>query len=184
MNRGILVDRDGVLIENLPDYVKTIAEVRLLPGVPEAVARLWAEGFILCVVTNQAGIAKGLYSAKDVENIHSYIEEQLFRYGKGKIRWYTCPHSSTAGCSCRKPEPGLLLQALHENNLSAAETWMVGDKKSDIGAGKRASCPCCLVQTGWGESQIFTALEEQPEWILPDFSTFVAKFLQTKPFSS
>ena len=177
--KGLLLDRDGVLIENRSDYVKSIDEVSLIPSVPEAIAQLWKYGYEICVVTNQAGVGKGLYSISTVQAIHQFIENKLQRYGKGKIHWYFCPHRSEEGCRCRKPNPGMLTQAIAEHNFKQESIWMVGDNKRDIEAGKSIKCKTALVLTGLGKEQTFEP-HEQPDWIVTDLGAFVQKLLKEK----
>ena len=175
--KGLLLDRDGVLIENRSDYVKSIDEISLIPSVPEAVARLWENDYEICVVTNQAGVGKGLYSIATVQAIHQFIENELQRYGKGKIYWYFCPHRSEEGCSCRKPKPGMLMKASTEHDFKPEWTWMVGDNKRDIEAGKSIKCKTALVLTGLGKQQTFES-NEQPDWVVSDLNAFVEKLLK------
>lgn len=170
--KGLLIDRDGVLIENLPNYVRSIEQVRFVPNVEQAIQKLWEAGYILCIVTNQAGVAKGLYTLETVHKIHSYIEYCLRQYGQGEIYWYVCPHQDSDQCNCRKPKPGLLQKALAENNLTADKTWMIGDNLHDIEAGRFVRCHTALVQTGLGKMQVFTQ-GWQPDWIVPNFPSFV-----------
>lgn len=176
MNKGILVDRDGVLLESVPDYVKSIEEVRFIPGVESAIERLWAKGYILCIVTNQAGIGKKLYTMETLLEIHHYIEEKFYENGQGIVKWYICPHRIEDKCFCRKPAPLLLERALQENHLEPCQTWMIGDKKSDIEAGKKAGCKTCLVKTGEGQKQILSP-QNTPDLILSSFVEFVDNHL-------
>ena len=178
--KGILIDRDGVLLENRADYVKNIDEVRFIPGVVEAIARLWSHDYRICVVTNQAGIAKGLYTERTLESIHAFIEREFHRYGHGPLAWYFCPHRDDDGCQCRKPLPGMLIKAMHDHRLSPCHTWMIGDNKRDIQAGASAGCKNALVRTGLGRLQSFADDQIKPEVIVPDFSTFVDFFLESE----
>jgi D-glycero-D-manno-heptose 1,7-bisphosphate phosphatase len=173
--KGILVDRDGVLIQERFDYVKSIAEVSFIPGVEEAIAQLWKHQYIVCVVTNQAGISKGLYSSETVEEIHAFIEQHFYKYGHGVIAWYFCPHQDKDNCVCRKPRPGLLIKAMEDHHLVPLETWMVGDNNSDIEAGMSAGCKTSLVQTGYGPMHIGHV---KSDLVIADFSQFVDSILK------
>ncbi len=177
--KGILVDRDGVLIENRPDYVKSISEVQFITDVYAAVKKLWDAGYIICVVTNQAGVSKGLYSYRTVHDIHRHISYTFHVNEINRLYWYVCPHRDEDNCECRKPKPGLLLQAMSEHCLEPANTWMVGDNRYDIAAGKAAGCKTALVQTGLGSKQVFNE-GWQPDIIIPDFPTFVDNLLGNK----
>lgn len=175
-DKGILLDRDGVLLEDRPDYVKSIAEVKFLPDVEKAVAKLWKERYSICVVTNQAGIAKGLYSGDTLREIHLFIEEELHKKiqssPKPKIHWYFCPHRDEDKCRCRKPEPGMLVRAMDENRFCPGHTWMVGDSARDIVAGIRAGCHTAIVKTGQGERQSFPH-GFYPQAVFPNLLKFV-----------
>ena len=173
MNRGILIDRDGVLVKNRCDYVKTISEVNFIPGVAAAITRLWRHDYKICVVTNQAGIAKGLYTEQTLQSIHAFIEQEFRRYGQGTLTWYYCPHQDGDACQCRKPQPGMLIKAMRQHRLAPSRTWMVGDNKRDIQAGSAAGCRNALVRTGLGRLQSFAGEAIKPEITVPDFPAFV-----------
>jgi len=175
MPKGILLDRDGVLIENRPDYIKSIGEVQIIPGVPQSIAKLWKAGYTISIVSNQAGIAKGLYSLEAVHEIHAHLEQQFRMYGDGPLHWYICPHRDEDQCACRKPKPGMLQKAMQNSGLVPGLTWMVGDNKHDIAAGQSAGCRTALVHTGLGKSQTFDP-GKAPDWIgaaMPDFVDYL-----------
>jgi D-glycero-D-manno-heptose 1,7-bisphosphate phosphatase len=147
----VFLDRDGTL--NLETgYVHDRAGWQWLPGAPQALARLHGFGYRLVVVSNQSGLARGLYGTADVDALHDYVNEDLA--GRGAIidAFYYCPHHPdfTGDCSCRKPKPGLLLRATEELGLDCKRSWMIGDKISDIRAGRAAGCRSILVRTGYG----------------------------------
>jgi D-glycero-D-manno-heptose 1,7-bisphosphate phosphatase len=137
--RTVFLDRDGVLNEKMPEgqYVTSWNEFRLLPGVAESVAKLSQAGLRVIVVSNQRGIARGLYTASDVDVIHSRLQT-LLQAGGGKIDgFYYCPHDK-GQCNCRKPLPGLFDQAVSDfPEIVAASSAMVGDSLSDIEFGRR-----------------------------------------------
>jgi len=135
----VFLDRDGVLNQKLPEgrYVTSISEFHILPGVPEAIARLNRAGLRVIVVSNQRGIALGLYTAEDVRSIHSAFQSTLKARGAYVDAFYFCPHDK-AGCDCRKPLPGLFEQALAGfPDISAQSSAMIGDSWSDIEFGRR-----------------------------------------------
>ncbi|HPY74522.1 MAG TPA: HAD-IIIA family hydrolase [Planctomycetota bacterium] len=175
-NRFLLLDRDGVLIDNDCYYVTAIQQVRLLDGVQNAIQRLKEFHYKLCVVSNQGGISKGLYTKKTVDEIHVYLENLLDM--QGSIFWYYCPHHDKDFCNCRKPKAGLLQQAISDFSIPTEDLWMVGDSKIDILAGKKVNCKTALVQTGNGLKQIFSTWEK-PDKIFQDFATFVDFLLET-----
>lgn len=144
---AVFLDRDGVLNRKAPegDYVKSPKELDLLPGAAEAVARLNRSGLPVVVVTNQRGVARGLMSAEDLTAVHSTLERRLVSAGARLDRIMSCTHGSEESCGCRKPRPGLLLQAAAELRLDLERSWMVGDRGSDILAGREAGCHTILV---------------------------------------
>ena len=128
------LDRDGVLNRKMPEgnYVTRWGEFEVLPGVVEAIRRLNEAGICVIVVSNQRGIAKGLYSVRDVEEIHARFQELLTQHGAHIDRFYFCPHDKV-GCDCRKPRPGMFHQAQRDfANIDAATSAMIGDSLSDI----------------------------------------------------
>lgn len=136
---AVFLDRDGVLNEKKPEgqYVASWADFHVLPGVPEALARLNRAGLRVIVVSNQRGIALGIYSAADVEAIHAAFQRLLGAYGARVDAFYICPHD-TGQCNCRKPLPGLFEQAQADfPALSAAASVMIGDTPADIEFGRR-----------------------------------------------
>jgi D-glycero-D-manno-heptose 1,7-bisphosphate phosphatase len=132
--RTIFLDRDGVLNQKMPNgsYVTSWADFHLLPGVPEAIGRLNRAGLRVMVVSNQRGIALGLYTTADVEAIHSVFQSVLKANGAHVDRFYFCPHDKRQ-CNCRKPLPGLFEQAAAEfPAITASTSAMIGDSLSDI----------------------------------------------------
>ncbi len=170
--RAVFLDRDGVLNralvrDGLPYPPRGVAELEILPGVGEALEALYGAGFRLLVVTNQPDIARGTVSAAEVAAIHAHLMAGLRLDGI-----YVCPHDDKDGCSCRKPLPGLLLQAAQEWSIDLATSYMVGDRWRDIEAGRKAGCTTVLVDYGYRE-KLYSApdytvesLLAAAEWIL------------------
>ncbi len=135
----IFLDRDGVVNEKRPEgsYVTRWEEFHLLPGVAEAIARLNRAGLRVIVVSNQRGIALGLYSAADLEAIHARLQQELALSGAHIDAFYFCPHDKNA-CDCRKPLPGMFLQAQRDfPSIDAATSVMIGDSAVDVEFGRR-----------------------------------------------
>ncbi|MBS1371046.1 MAG: D-glycero-beta-D-manno-heptose 1,7-bisphosphate 7-phosphatase [Lentisphaeria bacterium] len=152
MNKAFFLDRDGVVNEEV-DYLSDPDQVVILPGVAPALRRLREAGFLAVVVTNQSGVARGMYGEADVLAVHERIRELLAAEGAGIDRFYYCPHHAKYGspCSCRKPQPGMLLAACRDLDIDPARSAMVGDRLSDVAAGRAAGCRACyLVKTGYG----------------------------------
>lgn len=137
--RTVFLDRDGVINEKMPEgqYVRAPAELRVLPGVPNAIARLNRAGVRVLVLSNQRGVALGLYTPSDVDMIHDYLQRELARSGAKVDAFFFCPHDKNV-CTCRKPLPGMFEQALEQfPDLSRESSIMVGDSLSDIEFGRR-----------------------------------------------
>jgi D-glycero-D-manno-heptose 1,7-bisphosphate phosphatase len=148
---AVFLDRDGTLNEDR-GYVWRWTDFYWLKGVPEALFKLQNAGFKLVVVTNQAGVAKGLYQEKDVLALHQQVESDLKQYGVTIDGYYYCPHRGGAinPCSCRKPAPGLIIKAAQDLGIALNNSFLVGDKVSDIQAGLNARVQPLLVRTGYG----------------------------------
>jgi D-glycero-D-manno-heptose 1,7-bisphosphate phosphatase len=134
----VFLDRDGVINRKLPEgsYVRSWSEFDLLPGVPEAIRRLNGAGLRVLVVSNQRGIALGLYTLETVQEIHSEFQKLLKSYGTSIGGFYFCPHDR-AECGCRKPLPGLFENAVADfPDISAEASVMIGDSLSDIEFGR------------------------------------------------
>ncbi len=156
LNRAVFLDRDGVInVEK--EYLHRIGDFEFLPGVPQALRLLKEAGFLLIVVTNQSGVARGYYSLEDVDRLHRHLQDQLAPYGAAVDGFYVCPHHPehgagdlTINCSCRKPLPGMIEKAVVDFQIDPARSYLVGDKLSDIEAGQAAGCRSFLVRTGYG----------------------------------
>ncbi len=157
--RAIFLDRDGVICKNRPDHVKSWAEFEFLPGVKCALANLSQLDLPVVVVTNQGLINRGLATAEVVEEIHRQMAAELAAAGARIDRVYTCPHRPDEGCDCRKPQPGMLLQAARELSIDLAGSYLVGDALTDLLAGSRVGCQTYLVLTGRGPGQLWPAFQ-------------------------
>jgi len=135
--KAIFLDRDGVINEDF-GYVHRVEDFRFLPGVFEALRHFKALGYKLILITNQSGIGRGYYSEEDFHKLTKWMQEGLEKEGVRLDAIYYCPHHPRQGCECRKPQPGMLLQAIKEQDIDAKSSWMIGDKPSDIEAAKRA----------------------------------------------
>jgi len=154
--RAVFLDRDGTLVEEI-EYLTRTQDMRILPGAFQAVTRINESGRLAVVVTNQSAVARGLLSEEAVRELHEVLSAAFAREGARIDAFYYCPHHPEAGgepyrraCRCRKPSPGLLLQAARELDLDLAASHMIGDKLLDVEAGHRAGCTSLLVRTGYG----------------------------------
>lgn len=146
----VVLDRDGVINEDSPAYVKSVAEWRPIPGSLEAIARLHEAGFSVVVVSNQSGLARGLFDHAALDAIHAEMVRQIEAVGGRLAGVFFCPHSPADGCDCRKPKPGLLRQAEAELGVSVEGAPLVGDKASDLQLARECGCQPILVRTGKG----------------------------------
>ncbi|SDF84225.1 D-glycero-beta-D-manno-heptose 1,7-bisphosphate 7-phosphatase [Desulfovibrio legallii] len=151
LRRAIFLDRDGTLNKDT-GYVHRKEDWQWLPGVAEALKRFRAVGYALVVVSNQSGLARGMYDLADLRALEAWVDADLAAKGAAIDAWYYCPHlpELTGPCTCRKPAPGLLLRAAAEMGLDLARSWMVGDRVRDVEAGLAAGCRCVLLRPAQG----------------------------------
>ena len=158
-HKALFLDRDGTIHEDV-GHLSDPSKLSFLPGVIEAIRRFKQQGYLVIVVTNQAGIAKGLYQPEDVENLHRHINMLLEPQGAGIDAFYYCPHHPEASvekyrqqCLCRKPAPGLIETAVRDFaakgiKISLKDSFMAGDSESDVMAGRLAGVGTCVLVTG------------------------------------
>lgn len=171
--KAVFLDRDGVLNRALvrggkPYPPASVAELEILPGVAEALAALKRGGFTALVVSNQPDVARGTQRREVVEEIDRYLADRL-----PLDDFLICYHDDCDGCACRKPRPGLLLQAARQRNINPAASYMVGDRWRDIEAGRRAGCKTVFIDYGYAEpgpstppDAKFGSLLDASRWIL------------------
>ena len=150
----VFIDRDGTLnVEK--HYLHRYEDWEWIPGSVEKLRELREAGFLTIVVTNQAGVGRGYYDEAAIKRLHALVDEELLAAGSGIDAYYYCPHHPEYGnvrdCDCRKPAPGMLMSAQRQWNVALKDSWMVGDKLSDIRAGLAAGVRCILVRTGYGQ---------------------------------
>jgi histidinol-phosphate phosphatase family protein len=145
---AVLIDRDGVLVKDRDDYVKTVREMEILPGALEALAMLSQEDHRVFVVTNQSAIGRGLTTLAKVDRIHSRLAREVRRFGGEIEAFLVCPHTPEDGCECRKPAPGLLFQARDRYGVDLDSAVMIGDWETDAQAARAAGCTSILVMDG------------------------------------
>ena len=138
--RAVFLDRDGVINRKLPEdrYVRNHEEFELLPGVRAALSIFSRLGYLLVVVTNQRGIARGLMDKNALDNVHDYMKLMFSERDVYLDGLYYCPHDRDEGCQCRKPRPGMILQAARDLKIDLGSSFMIGDSDSDIEAATNA----------------------------------------------
>lgn len=155
--RAVFLDRDGTInVEK--DYLYKIEDFEFIPGAPEAIKRLKDAGFLVIVVSNQSGVARGYFDEEAVEALHHHLQAELAAYDTSIDAFYFCPHHPEHGvgdykisCDCRKGGAGMLLQAAEEHDIDLHGSFMIGDKLADVEAGQGAGCQSIMVLTGYGE---------------------------------
>lgn len=173
--KAVFLDRDGTINHGIPKYerVDSPDKVELIPGVIEALEQLAKLDYAVFLVTNQAGLAEGIITPADFDAINAKTLELIAPTGVKIVKTYVCPHGEGATCDCRKPKPGMLLQAAEEFDIDLAESWMIGDRETDVMTGVTAGTKTILVQTGalqtTSENATFTAKD------LPEAITYIAQ---------
>ncbi len=143
--RCVFFDRDGIVnISPGPGYVEKTEDFHIQPAFLEAATIARNRGYGIAIATNQRGVARGIMSRQALDDIHAHLMEQLQHAGIPLLGIYCCTHDRNT-CTCRKPQPGLLLQAAQEHHIDLKTSWMIGDNETDIEAGRRAGCRTILV---------------------------------------
>ena len=165
--RFVLLDRDGTInVERR--YLSDPDQVELLTGALTGLVRMNALGLGLAVVTNQSGVSRGLFDRDRLDEIHQRLKALLATGGVTLDGLFVCPHHPDDDCSCRKPKPGLVLQAAAELNFSPAEAFMIGDKECDVELGHRVGAFTILVTTGYGRTLVDSRTGPRPHAVASD----------------
>lgn len=152
MNKAIFLDRDGVINKEMGDYVSTLSEFHILPFVLPNLIKFAQAGFMLCVITNQGGIAKGLYTEQTLAQIHHLLQNQVKKAGLPELEIFYCPHHPDFGkCICRKPDSLLLEKAIARHQIDVSASWFIGDRQRDIDAAEKVGIRSILIEsnTDW-----------------------------------
>jgi D-glycero-D-manno-heptose 1,7-bisphosphate phosphatase len=184
--RAVFLDRDGT-VNTEENFLADPELIRLEPAAPAGLRALRQAGFLLVVVSNQSGVARGLFDERTVRRLNDALEAALEREGVKVARYYFCPHHPAGtvekyavDCPCRKPAPGMLLEAAGELDIDLAASYTVGDRARDLEAGRRAGTRTVLVTTGYGvhaEDEVLEMrladyvardLEDAAAWIVKD----------------
>lgn len=182
---AVFLDRDGVLIENRADYVREWSQVFVFPKTYSSLKRIQNAGYKIVIVTNQSAVGRGLIALQTANEINERLVDIFREHNVHVDGVYLCPHSPEDNCACRKPKPGMLVQAARELNLDFQRSWLIGDAWSDVLAGQAVNLRGkILVKTGRGGDQVLTpkpagldscliaeALPEAVEAILSSSST-------------
>jgi D-glycero-D-manno-heptose 1,7-bisphosphate phosphatase len=185
VRRAVFLDRDGTLTANR-DFLVRAADLELVPGAAQAVARLNRAGWAVVVVTNQSGLARGLFDEEELEAIHARLRDELL---PGRVDGvYVCPHRAEDGCICRKPSPVLFERAARALGLDVGGSWIVGDKWTDLVPARALGCRAALVRTGYGRDEEAAGPpgELRPDVVADDVAGAVEEILKRgqEPFSA
>ena len=155
--KTVFIDKDGTLIHDVP-YNVDPKNVQLTMGAGRALGRMKNAGYRLIVISNQSGIARGLFEEKDLLPVNRQIQTLLAPYRVKVDAFYYCPHGPDDGCECRKPMPGMILRAARDHAVDPQISWMIGDILNDVEAGNRAGCRTIHIDNG-----------NETEWIRSDY---------------
>lgn len=158
--KAVFLDRDGVICHNRDDYVKGWQEFQFIHRAQESIARLTDAGLPVIVVTNQSAINRGIVPASTVEDIHHRMVAEVEARGGRIARIYYCPHRPDEHCDCRKPQPGMLLQAARELGIDLEDSYLIGDALADIQAAQTVGTKAYMVLTGRGKRQYLESLRQ------------------------
>jgi D-glycero-D-manno-heptose 1,7-bisphosphate phosphatase len=171
MRPAVFLDRDGTLIEDV-DYLRHPEDIVLFSGAAEVIRRLNEERVPVILISNQSGIGRGFMTADDLRGVQKRLAELLAWEGCRLDACYFCPHHPEASCACRKPSPMMLFRAAEEMAIDLSASCIIGDKASDIEAGRLAGCRTVLVLTGCGRDTANAVPDSYlvPDHIAPDIS--------------
>ena len=180
----IIFDRDGVINHDSHDYIRTVDQLRLIDGAVDSIAKLYHLGCRVVVATNQSGIGRGYFTHETLEDMFKKIQIELQKKGAAIYHYYYCPHLPIQHCSCRKPASGMIQKAMHDFDVPSSLTWVIGDSKRDILAGRNAGTNVCLVRTGngtktekeWSEADRPVVFED-----IKEACDFISENIEVKP---
>jgi len=160
-NPAIFLDRDGVIIADKHFQINP-DDIEFIFGSLDALKRV-PLGYVIVSISNQSGVARGLFCERDVIVFNDALDSRLRSFGINIAGWYFCPHGPDDNCPCRKPAPGMIFQAADDLSIDLDRSWLIGDKSSDISAGNKAGVTTILVRTG------YAGIEEEKVDVRPDF---------------
>lgn len=169
----LILDRDGVINEESGQFIKSAAEWRPIPGSLEAIAKANRAGYRMLVVSNQSGLARGIFTIDALNQIHREMHNQINAAGGAIDAIFFCPHGPDDGCQCRKPQPGLYNQIAERLRVSLGGVPAVGDRYGDIVAARDAGAQPILVRTGRGEQTIENNNDLSGVSIYPDLAAVI-----------
>lgn len=184
LSKAVFLDKDGTLIKDVP-YNVNPDKVLFETGVFEALTLLQASGYILVIISNQPGIALGKFSQNQLDDLIQHFYKIFEEKSLTLSGFYYCPHlpaSATESCPCRKPEPGMLLEAAENLQIDLTQSWMIGDILNDVEAGNRAGCRTVLIDNG-NETEWLSGPNREPDYTAADFAG-AAQFILSKSLAN
>lgn len=181
-NRAVFLDRDGTINEEV-GYLSRLEDLKVYDNAAEAIRLMKEKGFLAIVITNQSGVARGFFGEDFIIAVHNEINERLKARGTSLDALYYCPHHPRHGneiyrkeCSCRKPEPGLLIRAAEDLDIDLKRSYMIGDMPRDMDIARRVGAKGVMVKTGYGKNVVATSkphyvaddLLDAAQWIIRD----------------
>lgn len=178
MKKVVFLDRDGVISKDSPDHIKSWAEFHFLPKAKIAIKLLTDNGFNVIVITNQSVIARGMTSVEELEKMHSNMVKEIEEKGGKIVDIYYCPHHPDDGCKCRKPAPGMILQAIEDYDIDPKKSFMVGDRMMDVKVGKKVGTRSIIIPSKLGLKEMKEEKKVKPDYVaknLYDASEWIIK---------
>ncbi|HEX8199409.1 MAG TPA: HAD family hydrolase [Isosphaeraceae bacterium] len=182
--RAVFLDKDGTLIEDVP-YNVDPGRIRLTRGAEEGLRLLHAAGYALIVISNQSGVARGLFPEEALRAVERRLRGLLEEVGVPLLGFYYCPHHPegvvpglAVACGCRKPEPGMILRAAAEHGIELARSWFIGDILDDVEAGRRAGCSTVLIDNGH-ETEWVVSAARTPHEVTADLAEAARRIVAT-----
>ena len=160
-NKAVFLDRDGVLNQEMGDYVCRFEDFHVLEHNFDTLKQLQDRGYLLIVATNQGGLAKGWYTEQQLTEMHEHLKQLYGQHGVEFTDIYYCPHhpNFTGDCDCRKPKPGLLLRAIEKYNIDLSQSYFIGDRERDVEAGTAAGVTGILIDSDQPLSDILHLIQ-------------------------
>lgn len=165
--KAVFIDKDGTLVHDVP-YNVDPRHVRLIAGAGAALRNMKNAGYKLIVISNQSGIARGLFEERDLLSVNCCIQSLLAEYDVSIDAFYYCPHGPVDGCQCRKPMPGMILKAARNHDVYLQTSWMIGDILNDVEAGNRAGCRTIHLDNG-NETEWIRGNYREPMYSVTDW---------------
>ena len=146
MTKAIFLDRDGVINQERKDYIKKLDEFKILDKTSDAINIIKSHGFLVIIITNQSAINRKLVSVETLNKIHEKLQSYLEKYDTSFDQVYFCPHMPSENCECRKPKPGLIIQAVTDFKIDLSQSYMIGNSETDLQAARNAGCNGILLK--------------------------------------